>query len=64
MCLRFLKTADLGEKEPWCLVKAAKALRDWVDAGLILERGFESKSLLVAVVPQSSIHYRPTEPFA
>ena len=33
-CLRFLKTADLVEKDPWCLVNAAKALRDWVDAGL------------------------------
>ena len=34
MCLRFLKTADLVEKEPWCLVKAAKALRDWVDQNI------------------------------
>lgn len=29
--LRFLKTADIIEKDPWDLHKGAKCLRDWLD---------------------------------
>ena len=34
--LRFLKTADVVEKEPWNLHRAAGALRHWVDLCLVL----------------------------
>eukprot|EP00913_Durusdinium_trenchii_P006545 g6148.t1 len=30
----FLKTADMVEREPWELVRAAKCLREWVDANV------------------------------
>lgn len=32
LSLRFLRTADVVDQEPWNLDRAAAALRDWVEA--------------------------------